>query len=114
MREKSTHFGQVSLEEIHRHIAEGKIEKAIFSDTGDSKIQLTSKTLPYPEWQKPLQEALLELDAERLKQRIMAAELAVRSSLEKTANDDERQALVDAMSSLRFLKRDSTDNSLAS
>lgn len=37
--------------------------------------------LQYPEWQKPVQEALLEFDPNRLQQRITAAEEAISNRL---------------------------------
>lgn len=64
----------------------------------------------YPQWQKVCQEALAELQPEKLKERIAVAEAAVVARLQELANETdaeaERQALLDVTSSLRFLKRD--------
>lgn len=63
----------------------------------------------YPEWQKPLLEALLELDEEKLRERVAAAEAAISRRLELIAKNSEQQtehqAIEDALSSLRMLKR---------
>jgi hypothetical protein len=65
----------------------------------------------YPQWQKLCQEALIELQPDKLRERIEVAEAAVVARLQELANATdgqvERQALLDVTSSLRFLKRDS-------
>jgi hypothetical protein len=65
-----------------------------------------AESLKYPEWQKLLQEALLELDPEKLKQRVAAAETAIFKRLQAMSQDRdhtaERQAIEDALASLRF------------
>ena len=66
--------------------------------------------LLYPEWQKPLQAALLELDREKLKERIAAAEDVLLSRqkmiLQNPGNHSaERIAIADGLSSLRSLKK---------
>lgn len=66
--------------------------------------------LRYPEWQKPLQAALLELDREKLQERIAEAEEALHQRqqvlMEDSANHGaERAAITDGLSSLRSLKR---------
>ena len=67
--------------------------------------------LQYPQWQKLCQEALIELQPDKLRERIEVAEAAVVARLQELANATdgqvERQALLDVTSSLRFLKRDS-------
>jgi hypothetical protein len=64
----------------------------------------------YPQWQKLCQEALTELQPDKLKELIAVAEAAVVARLQELANGTdaqaERQALLDVTSSLRFLKRD--------
>jgi hypothetical protein len=66
--------------------------------------------LQYPHWQKVCQEALTELQPDKLKERIAVAEAAVVARLQELGNGTEgqaeRQALLDVTSSLRFLKRD--------
>lgn len=64
----------------------------------------------YPEWQKPCQEALMELDHEKLRERIATAEAAivsrVRAMPDAPASSGERRAIDDAMTILRTLKRE--------
>jgi hypothetical protein len=67
--------------------------------------------IQYPEWQKTYQDALLELDQEKFDARVAAAETAIFNRLQAIAGDSvnyaERQALQDAIASLRVLKRNS-------
>jgi hypothetical protein len=76
--------------------------EALFEEKGND--------LKYPEWQEPLREALLELDKDRLKARVAAAETAIFKRLQtisRTAdNQEERQAIEDGLANLRVLKRD--------
>lgn len=69
--------------------------------------------LKYPEWQEPLREALLELDKDRLKARVAAAETAIFNRLQAISqsggNQAEREAIEDALSCLRVLKREKLD-----
>jgi hypothetical protein len=69
------------------------------------------ETILYPEWQKDYLEALLELDPKQLSRRIAAAESAIATRLQSIAGNTnhhaERQAIEDALSSLRVLKRES-------
>ena len=71
----------------------------------------TDEQIPYPEWQEPFLQALLELDEEKLRERVVAAEVAISHRLNAIAHDPlqqtERQAIEDALSSLRILKRTS-------
>ena len=110
MHNKITNFEQVPLEEIQRHIAEGKIAKETFFDINAFETEFSSENLKYPQWQEPLQEAFLEMDTNRLKQRIVAVEFAIHKRMQNIAGDSkhnaERQALMDALSSLRILKQD--------
>jgi predicted DNA-binding protein (UPF0278 family) len=63
----------------------------------------------YPEWQDEFQAAILELDREKLEERVMAAETAIFKRLQAIAqssdHSSEREAIEDALSSLRALKR---------
>jgi hypothetical protein len=63
----------------------------------------------YPEWQNEFQAAILELDREKLEERVMAAETAIFKRLQAIAQSSdhsgEREAIEDALSSLRTLKR---------
>ena len=62
----------------------------------------------YPEWQGPFQEALLEIDREKLQSKMMKAEEAIFQRLQQLAgssdSEAERQAIEDAISALRVLK----------
>jgi hypothetical protein len=66
--------------------------------------------LKYPSWQTPLQETILEFDREKLAERIQEVETVVFERLQALSADtyhkDERQALSDAGSILRVLKKD--------
>ena len=68
----------------------------------------SSDDLKYPDWQKPLQEALLEFDPHRLCERILTAEAAISDRLQRLSNEPngnaERQAIQDARRILSFLK----------
>ena len=62
----------------------------------------------YPEWQGPLQEALLEVDREKLQSKMMKAEEAIFQRMQQLAgssdSEAERLAIADAIASLRVLK----------
>jgi len=65
--------------------------------------------LKFPEWQIPFKELLLEFDRQRLNERLPKLEvlLAARMRQVKLSNEQqgELQALTDAISTLRVLKR---------
>jgi hypothetical protein len=64
--------------------------------------------LAYPEWQKPVQEALIELDHEKLQARIATAKTAISIRLESITQQEgqqaEMQAIQDALVMLRMLE----------
>jgi hypothetical protein len=66
--------------------------------------------LRYPEWQKPYHDALLELNPQKLVQRVSAAETAILSRLQEirigSDNRVEAQAIEDALNGLRVLKNE--------
>jgi hypothetical protein len=66
--------------------------------------------LRYPEWQKIYHDALLELNPQKLVQRVSAAETAILSRLPEirigSDNRVEGQAIEDALNGLRVLKND--------
>ncbi len=66
--------------------------------------------LRFPEWQKPYLDALVELDPEKLPERVASAETAIIQRMEQfTASPDsevERRAVKDALDALYVLKRD--------
>jgi hypothetical protein len=76
-----------------------------------SKETKTDDNIRYAEWREPYQQALLELDQKKLSERIAAAETAISNRLRAIDGDSnhhaERQAIDDALSSLRVLKRNS-------
>lgn len=68
----------------------------------------------YPKWQEPYQQAMLELDSEKLRQKILDAESAIYSRLQQLTDGEahtdgakeERLAIEDAISSLRVLQKE--------
>ena len=66
--------------------------------------------LAYPEWQKPVHEALMELDHGKLQARVAAARTAISSRLQSIAQQEnhqaEHQALQDALVILRMLENE--------
>jgi hypothetical protein len=68
----------------------------------------SNEQLQYPQWQEAYRMALLELDSEKLKQRVAAAEALIfarRQAIEGDADRrDERHAIQDALSGLKVLK----------
>jgi hypothetical protein len=68
-----------------------------------------SPKILYP-WQHDYQAALLELDPEKLAQRVEAAETAIFKRLQTISqgpdSNAERQAIEDAVASLRVLKQE--------
>jgi hypothetical protein len=69
-----------------------------------------SPQILYPEWQADYQAALLELDPAKLLQRLTEAETAIFKRLQIISQSSdsqiERQAIEDALASLRVLKRE--------
>ena len=69
-----------------------------------------SPKILYPDWQQDFQAALLELDPQKLSERIANAETAIfkrQQAISQSPNHvAERQAIEDALASLRVLKRD--------
>lgn len=76
--------------------------------TGDLLMQQNTN-LKYPDWQRPLQEALVELDKEKLQERLAAVEATIFKRQQAIAHrpdhQDERHALQDALSLLRTLRQ---------
>ena len=70
---------------------------------------MSNKELKYSKWQPEFEEAIVELNPERLADKIKQFELAVFVRLHELAGDsdhhDERQAIADALSTLREVKR---------
>lgn len=120
-----TYFEQVPLETVKKILEQQTVAqtdtssdlvmvKSFATDAGDSEVidseLIDVQALEYPSWQKCCQEALIELDREKLKEKVAAAEAMVFQRLQELAHradaQAERQALLDVTSSLRFLKRD--------
>jgi hypothetical protein len=115
MSKGKTHYEKVPLEivkkiveqqrdEVGSGIAEGAVT---VPETPDDNSE---QGLKFPKWQKLCREALVELDPDKLKERVLLAEAAVYVRLQELAQrpgeQEERQALIDVTSSLRYLKRD--------
>jgi hypothetical protein len=75
-----------------------------------AEASFPSPKILYAEWQNEFQAALLELDTEKLRERVAAAETAIFNRLQAISGGSnhtaERQAIEDALASLRVLKRD--------
>jgi hypothetical protein len=72
-----------------------------------------SDSSQYPEWQADYQAALLELEPKKLLERVAAAEAVIFNRLQAIAQSPdhnlERQAIDDALASLRVLKQQKLD-----
>ncbi len=73
----------------------------------------SSSDLPFPAWQREHKAALLELDPEKLRERVHAAEAAIFNRLQELAQSSDSQdhkakgqAIEDALASLRILQRE--------
>lgn len=69
--------------------------------------------LPYPAWQSAYETCLSELEPKKLLERVHEAEAAIFNRLQQLAQSPEssdqkaeRQAIADALATLRILKRD--------
>jgi len=72
---------------------------------------MSDEELKFPEWQGPLRDAILEFDRERMAEKIQNVEALIFERLRQvSASRDggrvEYEALNDALSVLRILKRD--------
>jgi len=70
-----------------------------------------SPTILYPTWQPELLAALVEIEPKQLLERVTAAETAIFNRLQAISQSadrrSEREAIGDALASLRVIKRDS-------
>ena len=68
--------------------------------------------LKYSSWQKPYLDAMLEMDPDRLKDRVASAEAAIQLRLRELADSPdsqaERQCLADARNGLLVLKKETS------
>lgn len=72
---------------------------------------MSEEGLKYPQWQCRLQEAILEFRPQELSAKVQRAEAAIFDRCQALSSDsddhhEEREALSDALSTLRALKRD--------
>ena len=69
-----------------------------------------SLALKYPQWQKPLKAALIEVDPRELHAKVRMAEMAISSRMQQlesaSVSKDELSALADALSAIRVMKKD--------
>jgi hypothetical protein len=82
----------------------------------DPLLRHSSTTLRYPEWQRPYQAALLEVDPKRPADRVAEAEAAIFGRLEQlseiSGSQDgkaEHHAIHGAIYALKMLKRESVN-----
>ena len=70
----------------------------------------TSENNKYPHWQREFEAALVEADLQKLRQRVDAAEAALFQRSQALAEDPqrhaERQAISDAIQTLRIIQRE--------
>ena len=70
---------------------------------------MRNSELKYPKWQTQFEEAVVEHDRDKLITKIQSFEAAVFTRLQELESNDhheERQAIADALSMLREVKRD--------
>jgi hypothetical protein len=134
MRKSKTHFEQIPVEEAKKN-AEEEVSKQKQSGTegvivdrscqdnrsptGVTRNRIRKRfrleervnDLKYPDWQIPFRDALLEFDKNKLKERLTEVEMAIfnrQQALSRSSDSrEERQAIEDALATLRVLKRDS-------
>ena len=77
---------------------------------GQKRIKLSDKELKYPKWQSEFEEAIVEFDPAKLTEKIKQFELAVFVRVQELAcnsdHHDEKQAMADALATIRDVKRD--------
>ena len=77
---------------------------------GQERNPMSDGELKYPKWQGEFQEAIIELDREKLLEKIQKFKTAIFVRFQELAssNDhhDERQAIHDALSTIRALKKE--------
>src|SRR5216684_8338208 len=80
------------------------------SRTGTETYKRQVQDLKYSSWQKPYLDAMLEMNPDRLKERVACAEAAIELRLRELADSPdaqaERQSLADARNGLLVLKKE--------
>jgi len=131
-KSKTTHFEQIPVELVKKITAnaqsngngihfEGPATKtepyataiqSLHTDIQNCRSPIASKSeelIDYREWQSLYKQALLEIDTDKLKQKIVAAEAAIAkraSTLSRVGvRNAEQQAMEDALAFLRVLAR---------
>jgi len=120
MQKSKTHFEQVPVEVVKKlleqGIAGGHPSEKLKHQLGRGKmaglveIRDPQEDLEYPDWQRPVQAALVELDKDKLKARVAAAEAAIfeRQQAISQSRDHhaEREAIEYCLANLRVVKRE--------
>jgi hypothetical protein len=133
MQNSKTHFEQIPVELVKKIIAsardggndsvsfEGPATKtephataiqSLHTDIQNCRSPIASKSdefVQYPDWQGVYKQALLEIDVDKLKQKIVAAEAAIAKRASTlsgiSGHSAEWQAMEDALAFLRMLGR---------
>jgi len=75
-----------------------------------NRVRKMSDELKYPQWQGPFRNAIAAFGTQQLSEKLRKVEAMVLDRLQLLSSDiknlDERQALLDAISIIRVLKRD--------
>lgn len=91
------------------------MERKVMQEDQPSKSgSLRSEELKFPDWQLPLQDLILEFDRAKLHQKMQWVEALIYDRLQQLHNGSgghsaEREALNDAISVLRVIKREKLD-----
>jgi hypothetical protein len=71
-------------------------------------VSASTQDLKFPDWQREYQAALLEVDPQKLPERVKAAEVAIFRRQQALANSSdgrvERQAMGDALHAIRVIQ----------
>jgi hypothetical protein len=130
MQKSKTHFEQVPVAVVKKLLEEGIAEKtetehdtvAVGTPSGKTETRIGREKmasavelgdqddLEYPDWQRPVQAALVELDKDKLKEWVAEAEAAIferqQAISQSCDHHAERVAIDYAVASLRVVKRE--------
>jgi hypothetical protein len=118
MKPLKTHFEQIPVELVkqiaNRDVSNGRslaTTRHTHKHHSRQEEAMQDGHLRYPKWERAYQQALLELEDEKLKELIAAAEKAIFERLRviecDSNHNDERHSIGDALSVLNLLKRNS-------